>query len=333
MATEIEKITINFVKRNARKRGPTSSDAWNDQGEELSNDLNSISSKWNNLILPLLTTVPNGSNDLNAFSTGLSGKTLYVDNKVTGSDNSVYWNASSSRPNNVKEQFDNVYTELSNSIEELQSLVGASIPSAGLIGIKDANDLYEATNVEDALQEVMGQLSSYSAPTSANDFAVSNKITIGTPADAGFIRGTTSILKVTNGGTGGGGLNIPGAAAVNGEALTFTSISANVTLNTGSTTTTSSLSIPAGAMVLDVVGRVTTAITTAANYSVGVSGATTRYLNASTGIASGSTWVGIDTNPRKYTSATAIVLTTNVNPGAGVVRVTVFYYLPTAPTS
>lgn len=447
MATQLEKITIAFIKRNARKRGPTSSDAWNDQGEELASDLTDISSKYNNIILPFLSTVPNGANDLNALVDGLSGETLYVDAGATAQSNSIYWNTSNTRPNSVKEQFDNVYTSLNNSIEDLQALVGSSIPGASAISIQDANDLFAATNVEEALQELAGSISSYSSPNSAVDFTISNRLTVGqsttstfglsyfksqaadsvptvfTPndivignpvdigigsgalffrynstneqaligalspslawrslilaaarvviqnaaggyvmqlpgvnsnnsamrndgqhtwssttdaagtIDVGIARDAANRLKVTNGTTGNGNLNLPGAGATNGETLVYTSLSANVTLNTGSTTTTSALNIPANAMVLDVVGRVTTAITTAANYSVGVAGATTRYLNASTAITLGSNWVGIDTNPRKYTASTAIVLTTNVNPGAGVVRVTVFYYLPTAPTS
>lgn len=172
----IEKLTISFIKRNARQRGPTQSAAWNDQGEELAQDLTNVSTQWNSALVPLLSTIPDGDNDLDAFTNGLDGRTLYVNSSVTAADNSVYWNTGSSRPNSLKEQVDNLYTLINNSVDDLQSLITSSLPAASEIQIKDSGNLYDSTNVEDALQEVMGLAQSISI--SASDIDKLNQLTL-----------------------------------------------------------------------------------------------------------------------------------------------------------
>ncbi len=94
-----------------------------------------------------------------------------------------------------------------------------------------------------------------------------------------------------------------------------------VTLATGGATTDTTATIPSGAFEVTVATRVTTTITTAANFSVGISGAATRFLAASTNITAGDTNSGAAT-ANAYTSATNIRITANATPGAGAVRVT-----------
>lgn len=98
--------------------------------------------------------------------------------------------------------------------------------------------------------------------------------------------------------------------------------------------TNTTIQIPVNALVFAVSVRVTTAIPTAATFSVGVSGATTRY---GTGISTSinTTSPGTLDALRYYAGATAIVITPNLTPAtnAGRVRVTIHYIEVTPPTS
>lgn len=93
------------------------------------------------------------------------------------------------------------------------------------------------------------------------------------------------------------------------------------------------MQIPAGAVVLGVSCRVTVIIPTAATFSVGISGATTRY---GTGIlvAAGTTNTGAAA-PALHAAAEGIVITPNATPDAntGRLRICIHYYIPTAPTA
>jgi hypothetical protein len=130
--------------------------------------------------------------------------------------------------------------------------------------------------------------------------------------------------------------------AANGGVWELTSVSALVTLNTGGTTTDTASIIPANSVVLALAYRVTTAITTAASYSIGDATTAARFVSGATGLALGSTGVGLahlqggvstDAAGPVFTSASVVRITTNANPGAGAIRVQVWYFFPTAPTS
>ena len=122
-------------------------------------------------------------------------------------------------------------------------------------------------------------------------------------------------------------------AQANNQALAFKTLTEQTTFAEAATTDTT-IQIPADSVVLAVSVRVTTIIPTAANFDVGVAGATTRY---GTGIlvAAGTTNPGTDDGPRYYSAATAIRFTPNLQPvgATGVVRVTIHYYEVTPPTS
>lgn len=133
----------------------------------------------------------------------------------------------------------------------------------------------------------------------------------------------------------------PGTA--NGQTWLYGSSSELLTLNTGSTTTdTAGNLLPAGAIIEAVVLRITTTITTSANYSIGDATTAARFCSSSSTLTSGSTQtcfnqmqgsVTTDAAGPIQTAAAKVRVTLNANPGAGAIRITVFYRQPTAPTS
>jgi hypothetical protein len=112
------------------------------------------------------------------------------------------------------------------------------------------------------------------------------------------------------------------------------------TLNTTATTTNTGQScLPVNAIIDAVVYRITTSITTAANFQIGDSTTAGRFCSAQTTLTVGTTGICFAQadqtgapGPRQ-TSATSVRVTTNVNPGAGAIRLIVHYHTWTAPTS
>ena len=131
-----------------------------------------------------------------------------------------------------------------------------------------------------------------------------------------------------------------GVETANGARWVFGHLSEEITLSTVGTTTNSVTSLlPANAIIESVVWRVTQAITTAANFSIGDPTTGARFASASIGLTLGSTGVGLvhvdqtgAAGPRQ-TLANNLRVTCNVNPGAGKIRATVFYRSLRAPQS
>lgn len=105
---------------------------------------------------------------------------------------------------------------------------------------------------------------------------------------------------------------------------------------TGASVTVGGL-LPASAIVLNVTGVLTTAITGATGFQVGVSGALDRYADV-TATAAGTqfniaNWLASEQYPRAYKAATNMVVTAKTsNFTGGVLRVYVTYMLSTPPT-
>ncbi len=107
-----------------------------------------------------------------------------------------------------------------------------------------------------------------------------------------------------------------------------------ITLNTGGVTTDSTLNLlPANSIIEAVAWRVTTSISVAANWSLGDATTATRFVNASTSLTAGNTGVGqlqmqgsvaTDAAGPVQTTAAKLRVTTNANPGAGKIRITVY---------
>jgi len=116
-----------------------------------------------------------------------------------------------------------------------------------------------------------------------------------------------------------------------------------LTLNTGGLTTdTTNNLLPAGAIIDAVVCRITTTITTTTNWAVGDSTTANRFSSANATLASGTTSIGLNQHdpsvaaaagPIQAAAAKVRITCTGSNPGAGVIRITVFYTQFVAPTS
>lgn len=159
MATNnrLSELTISFVKRNARAKGPTSSEAWNDQADELSRDLTAIYGEWNNSLIPLLSLLP-GSEDnysIDAFTDGLDGRTLFVNADSSLTEAARYYNSGQVRAKTVYEQFQDVYTHIDLKVDTVQEQIDNVSLAASDIPISDAGAVYSSSTVEGALQEVM----------------------------------------------------------------------------------------------------------------------------------------------------------------------------------
>lgn len=129
----------------------------------------------------------------------------------------------------------------------------------------------------------------------------------------------------------------------NGQIVKVSNTTEQITLNTGGTTTDSTNNLlPAGALLLGVVARVTTTITTATNWALGDATTAARFAAANSTLTSGTTSVGLqhwqgsvstDAAGPVQAAAAKLRITTSGTPGAGVIRVTVYYMSFTPPTS
>lgn len=149
-------------------------------------------------------------------------------------------------------------------------------------------------------------------------------------------------FSVQDGGANYGGIYAGSHvnATSNGAMMGIRTISESITLNTGGLTTDSSADLlPANAFILFVTGKATTPITTATTIAFGDASAANRFLSpaAVAGPFTGGNHlkgsVSTDANGPLQVSAAKIRLTTDANPGAGVVRVTVGYIDCSPPTS
>jgi hypothetical protein len=98
--------------------------------------------------------------------------------------------------------------------------------------------------------------------------------------------------------------------------------------------TSTTIRIPANALVFAVSTRVVTPLPGTTSYSVGVSGAATRY-GSGISSTSGTTYPGTNDGLRYYASDTAVVITPNNTPsdGTGQIRVTIHFLEVTPPKS
>lgn len=177
---KLDKLQILFQKRNARSRGPTSSEQYNDMVDELGHDLTGISDQWNNRLVPLLTTLPDGTigtSPLDAFTNGLDGKTIYVDSAATAAVEVKYFNSVASRPNSLKEQFVDVYNQIDSVNTSLQAQIAGLSFSASQISFTPGT--VAANNVQAAIDKVANDLANITTGGSvgagnANEVAVFN---------------------------------------------------------------------------------------------------------------------------------------------------------------
>ena len=116
--------------------------------------------------------------------------------------------------------------------------------------------------------------------------------------------------------------------------------SEEITLSTSGTTTDSAANLlPANAIIEAVIARITTTVTGASSWQLGDGTTAARFAATNGTLAAGTTAVGLahvdqsgNAGPRQ-TSAAKVRVTTVGTPGAGKIRVTVFYRQFVAPTS
>lgn len=109
-----------------------------------------------------------------------------------------------------------------------------------------------------------------------------------------------------------------------------------VTLNTGGLTTTTTTKVPATFYQQGSGARVTTTITTSANWSVGVSGATGAFCASNATLTAGTTCTPVAgaLTGTGSTALTAVLFTMGTsNPGAGALKARVWGYTPVSATS
>ena len=116
-----------------------------------------------------------------------------------------------------------------------------------------------------------------------------------------------------------------------------------LTLSTGGATTdTTANLLPADAVIEAVCARITTTITTATDWKLGDATTAARFTSANATLASGTTTVGLnhqkgavatDAAGPTQIAAAKVRVTTTGTPGAGAIRITVFFSKWIAPTS
>ena len=134
-----------------------------------------------------------------------------------------------------------------------------------------------------------------------------------------------------------------GVQTANGAESNVKSISESITLSTAGATTDSTADLlPANAIIKSVVARITTTITTATDWALGDATTAARFAAANSTLTAGTTAVGVahrqgsvatDAAGPVQIAAAKLRITTTGTPGAGVIRVTVFYEELTPPTS
>jgi hypothetical protein len=122
----------------------------------------------------------------------------------------------------------------------------------------------------------------------------------------------------------------------NGQAFTHVQQLTELTTIAAAATTDTTIQMPANAVVLAVSVRTTVVIPTATSYTVGDSGSSARFNTANVGVAANSTDAG--TKAGAYYNAGALSVRLTMVGGApaantGRVRVTIYYYTVTPPTS
>lgn len=192
-------------------------------------------------------------------------------------------------------------------------------------------------------------LSTTSTSTMGGDVNVTGNVRAGT-ANAFYWTGSSRWYSVSDGliqATTSDGVtlgSVQGASTIvataNAATWTHGSISESITLSTSGATTDSTANLlPANSIIEAVVARVTTTITTATDWKLGDATISGRFSAVNAVMTSGSTQVGTvqadqtGTSGPRQVAAAKLRITTTGTPGAGVIRVTVFYRQFVPPTS
>lgn len=198
----------------------------------------------------------------------------------------------------------------------------------------DVSTLHELFRFKELEMEIVGSGTAQVLGTGA-DAADAVGVQLG--SDESFVTAGAKLVSFINDTVERGFVDYLGELCYNmlnnGQARRERTLTELTTIAAAASTDTA-IQIPADAQVIAVSVRVVTVIPTAATFSVGVAGATTRY-GTGLSVAAGTTNPGTDDGVRWYTAAAAIRITPNLAPAAatGQVRVTIHYVEITPPTS
>jgi len=136
-----KRLNINLVRRSQAKGGSFDAGILNNTVDEIITDLTSLSSEWNSKLVPMFSTVPDGTKDIlvSAFKNGLDGKTLWVDFLANEAKSvKLFFNSIRSRPNTIKEQFEDVYKKI-DAIESGSSLGVSGEKIVSILSLADSD--------------------------------------------------------------------------------------------------------------------------------------------------------------------------------------------------
>jgi hypothetical protein len=107
-----------------------------DTFRQIQSDVSQIITEYNAEVYPVLSTLPQGvedirwnlpDNTINPKINGLDGANVLVDIDATSESNGGrFWLSTSSRPTTIKESLSNLYTDLSNNVDQLRTEIGAA---------------------------------------------------------------------------------------------------------------------------------------------------------------------------------------------------------------
>ena len=141
MANHIDTIIVNLISRRLPSRGAgLDTDTWNSTIDEILADLSNISDELNLKIIPMLNTLPDGTDDadINAFGNYLDGANIYADNEATSiSDDGYFWDTTDSRPSTIKESMLTIYDYVDAVKVYLENLINSG-------GGEDSGELTDA---------------------------------------------------------------------------------------------------------------------------------------------------------------------------------------------
>ena len=194
-----------------------------------------------------------------------------------------------------------------------------------------------------------GALCHYTNSPNGVGLAINSALDLGWGSAAGIQNCDTRLRRLSAGLVGVAGASATGAGGIqpaqsaNGATIQMLSASESLTLSTsGTTTDTTANLLPAGAIIHTVVARITTTITTATSWQLGDPTTAGRFTAANSTMTANTTDIGTvhrttgvasATTGMIQTAAAKVRVTTVGTPGAGVIRITVFYTLLTPPTS
>jgi hypothetical protein len=139
-----------------------------------------------------------------------------------------------------------------------------------------------------------------------------------------------------------GTISTGGAAQVFGSAQNSTTAACETnygvtTLATRYTTTNTGLDcLPANAIIDAIVYRITTTITTAASFTIGDAGTANRFCTTQSKLTAGNTGICIaqaGSSAAIQNAASSVRVTTNAIPGAGAIRLIVYYHTWNPPAN